>query len=78
MKITLTVSSKGQITLPKEARDKLGFRPGSKLRVLLSSDKLSLQKEPTIEDYFGDYDGYWSNQGLDPVSIIRELRDKDS
>jgi len=34
-----TVTDKGQITLPKALRDKLGIRPGSKVEFALQPDK---------------------------------------
>lgn len=33
-----TVSEKGQITVPKAVRDRLGIRPGSRLAFTLASD----------------------------------------
>jgi antitoxin PrlF len=36
--MTITVSSKGQITLPAEARRKLGIRTGSKLECFVRGD----------------------------------------
>lgn len=74
--ITLTVSSKGQITLPKAARQKLGIKPGSRLRLQkVSSTKLVLEREKTIDDYYGKFKGLWGDR--DPVELIRELRDND-
>jgi antitoxin PrlF len=36
--MTVTVSSKGQVTLPAEARRRLGIRAGSKLEVIVTQD----------------------------------------
>ncbi len=33
-----TLTSKGQTTIPKEIRDRLGLKPGDKLRFLLEED----------------------------------------
>ncbi len=72
----MTVSSKGQITLPKIARDKLGLKPGSKLHLnQLTNDIISLQREYTVDDFFGKFPDLWDYQ--DPVKLIREIRDSD-
>lgn len=38
MTITVTMTSRGRITLPKELRDQLGLVPGSRLAFSLLSD----------------------------------------
>ena len=38
MPTTATVSDKGQVTLPKSLRDKLGIRPGSLLEFVIGAD----------------------------------------
>jgi antitoxin PrlF len=49
-----TVSSKGQITLPKEIRDRLGVRGAGKLRFVVEEDGVVLErKSATIDDLFG-------------------------
>ena len=48
---TITVSSKYQIVLPKEAREAMRIRPGTRLQV--SRDEhggLRLVKEPSLEE----------------------------
>ena len=41
-----TLSSKNQIVVPKEAREALGLKPGSKLMVVLRGDSVILTKKP--------------------------------
>jgi AbrB family looped-hinge helix DNA binding protein len=56
MTITLTVSSKGQITLKKPVLAHLGIKPGQKLAVELGPDgDVRLRPAPTgkISDVFG-------------------------
>ena len=36
--MTVTVSSKGQVTLPAEARKRLGILPGTKLDIIVRED----------------------------------------
>ena len=40
--MTVTVSSKGQVTLPAEARRQLGIRAGTKLEVIVRGDRLEV------------------------------------
>ena len=48
MTYTVTVSSKGQITLPIAARRKLGL--GKKVLLDLRGDELVIKQQPTIQD----------------------------
>jgi AbrB family looped-hinge helix DNA binding protein len=43
----VTVSSKGQIAIPKAVRDALNLSEGSKLTIELQGQKIILSKEPT-------------------------------
>ena len=40
----ITVSEKGQITIPKEVRDRLGISKGDKIIVYLKDDEIILKK----------------------------------
>ena len=54
-----TVSEKGQITIPKRARDVLGIRPSDRLDVVVVDGELRLRKhQPTdpVDDCFGILD----------------------
>jgi AbrB family looped-hinge helix DNA binding protein len=56
--VTMTVSSKGQITLPKRARLRLGVQPGSRLVLKKADDQelvLGVAKRP--KDYYGVLNG---------------------
>ncbi len=50
---TITVSSKYQIVIPKDARQKLGIKPGTRLCVEEERGGLRLVKEPTLEEIRG-------------------------
>jgi AbrB family looped-hinge helix DNA binding protein len=41
-----TLSSKNQIVVPREAREKLGLKPGYKLLVVLHGNSLTILKKP--------------------------------
>ena len=38
------ISQKGQITIPKELREKFGLKPGDTVRFLLEADGIKLQR----------------------------------
>jgi len=42
--MTSTISAKGQITVPKAVRDKLGLRPGARVEFELTADGAVLRK----------------------------------
>lgn len=46
MPATVTVSSKNQIVIPREAREKLHIGPGEKLLVLCKEDRILLIPKP--------------------------------
>ena len=49
-----TVSTKGQVTLPKSAREELGLEPGSQLEVVVEPGAIRLRKlEPRWRQWSG-------------------------
>lgn len=76
------ITSKGQITIPREVRRALGVRPGD--RLLFESDEKGIRVRPArTESPFARYRGI-GNQGIDSgrkaiVRWVREMRrDEDS
>ena len=65
---TATLSSKFQISIPKEIRDSMGFKPGQKLAFLCIGKSVSLMAQPRLEDLFG------IGKGGDPSNY----RDRDT
>jgi len=49
----VTVSSKYQIVIPKEARQRLGISSGTKLQAIPEPSGLRLVKEPSIDEIRG-------------------------
>lgn len=47
--VEATVTSKGQVTLPKELRNRLGIQTGSKIRFSIS-DRVPVTIEPVLFD----------------------------
>jgi len=68
-----TVAERGQITLPKEARDALGLTKGTKLIVQIEGGKLILRKDMSaaIAKLRGLYK---LPEGKTTDDIMRELR----
>jgi AbrB family looped-hinge helix DNA binding protein len=55
MSTTLTVSSKGQVAIPREYRDALGLSKGTKVKISLESDGTLVMKpiKNSISNLFG-------------------------
>jgi AbrB family looped-hinge helix DNA binding protein len=49
----VTLSSKFQISIPKEVRDTLDLKPGQRLAFLCIGKSVKLVPQPRIEDLFG-------------------------
>lgn len=75
---TATVSSKGQITIPKGLRQRLGIRPGSRMAFSLVGDHLVMRvRSPPEVDMGGGFGMLKSRRptvpaSLDPASIARK------
>jgi AbrB family looped-hinge helix DNA binding protein len=50
MKITCSITSKFQITIPKEARDKLGISNHDRVRFKTVNNQLIVERVPTMEE----------------------------
>ncbi len=68
------ITSKGQLTLPKPLRDKLGLKTGDNIVIRETSEGYVLEKE-LDEQRFKKYVGYL-NQDSDSDKVIEELRGK--
>lgn len=49
MKTTL-ITSKGTTTIPKEVRDTLGLRPGSRVKYTVHRGKVSIERALTLDE----------------------------
>jgi AbrB family looped-hinge helix DNA binding protein len=68
------VTSKGQITVPKEIRDKLGIRQGDEL-VFRETAAVYLIEKKVPESPFDKHIGSLSHlEGSDPDTLVKEMR----
>ena len=77
MVLSAKVSSKNQISIPSEARRRLGIEPGDRLSVEIVEETMVLRRRPqrASERLWGLAAGKgWYEP--DPVTYVRELRDE--
>lgn len=68
------VTSRGQVTIPKEIREALGVQPGDRLIFELSADGVVIHKRVETSP-FDEYTGHLSDTDRhDSDQIVRELR----
>jgi antitoxin PrlF len=68
------LTSKGQITIPKEVRDRLGLRPGDELEFIQENNSFRVSKR-IRESPFDRYVGYLRKlEGRQPDELVEELR----
>ena len=73
--LSVKVSSKNQISLPSEARKRLGIQAGDRLAVEIREGEIVLSRpKPASERLHGLGSEIW--QGVDPVVYVRQLRDE--
>ena len=53
MKSIMTVTTKGQVTIPIELRRELGIEPGDRIQFEAGEGGLQLRRIPSIESVFG-------------------------
>ncbi len=74
-----TISSEGQIVIPKSVRDVLSISPGDEVDFKISGNQVFLCKKKHRKKSFRKYFGYLSNlQGASSDKIVDELRGKYS
>lgn len=67
-----TVAERGQITLPKAVRDKLGLSPGTKLEVEIRNGQLLLRKKVSLQ--LGKWVGKFNLDGQSTDEVMQGLR----
>ncbi len=68
------ITGKGQVTIPKIVRDRLGLRPGDEIEFVEDTEGFRIQKL-VLESPFDKYLGFLSHMaGMDPDSIVEDMR----
>ncbi len=79
----VTISDKYQVVIPKEARQKLGVKPGQKITVKqVDKNSITYEREPSMEELLERGRGTlksapWDKEGIDPAVWLRRERDKE-
>jgi len=75
MVTTVTLSSKNQIVVPREAREKLNIGPGKELLVLCKEDRVVLIPRPKnfVKHMAGLHQDIWESLGA--TSYLKDERD---
>jgi len=65
----VTVSTKGQIVIPKEVREKFGLRPGTKIDVKLKGNEIILKpiRKNISNRLYGKYRG---------IDLLKDLKEE--
>lgn len=77
MKVTAKITSKGQVTLPKEVRELLGVGKGDSVRFEVRNGTVEVYPQKPIPDFAALIGAYplgpeWD--GLSAVEVVEELR----
>lgn len=70
--IDVTLAERGQIVIPKEARDELGLKPGAKLQIRVVDGLLLIEKKVALD--LSRWVGKAVDDGLSTNEALTELR----
>lgn len=70
--VDVTLAARGQIVIPKEARDAMGLKAGSKLQIRIEDGRLVIEKKVQLD--LGCWVGCAVDDGLSTNEALAELR----
>ena len=70
--MNITVAERGQIVIPKEARDALGLKPGARLQLRVEDGRLVIEKRVQLD--LSRWLGKAVDDGLTTEQALSELR----
>ena len=70
----ITLAERGQIVIPKEARDALGLKPGCKLQISLDGCRLVVEKKVALD--LRRWIGKAVDDGLSRDEALSDLRNR--
>lgn len=68
----VTLAERGQIVIPKEARDALGLKPGARLQLRIQGGTLLIEKKVQLD--LSRWVGHAIDDGLSTNQALSELR----
>lgn len=68
----ITLAERGQIVIPKEARDAMGLKPGARLQIRLEGSCLVIEKKVQLD--LKRWVGHADDDGLSTDQALAELR----
>ena len=68
----VTLAERGQIVIPKEARDALGLKPGARLQLRIEGGRLLIEKKVQLD--LRRWVGQAVDDGLSTEQALAELR----
>ncbi len=71
--MTTKVGPKGQVVIPKAIRDRLGLRPGDRVRVEQEGEVVQVSKAMTLADLRGSL----PPSDVNPLDVLLEERRRD-
>lgn len=69
----MKVGPKGQVVIPKEIRDRLGLRPGDRVRVEQEGNGVRVSKAVTVDQLVGSL----PPSEVNPLEVLLEERRRD-
>jgi antitoxin PrlF len=70
--IDVTLAERGQIVIPKEIRDALGIKPGTRLQIRVIDGRLLIEKKVALD--LSRWVGKANDDGLTTNEALAELR----
>ncbi len=70
--LDITLAERGQIVIPKEARDAMGLKPGARLQMRLEDGRLLIEKKVQLN--LKRWVGHAEDDGLSTAEALSELR----
>ena len=73
--LNVTLAERGQIVIPKAARDALGLKPGSKLQLRIEDGRLLVEKKVELD--LSRWVGKAVDDGFSTAQALAEMRGRD-
>ncbi|MGI8631703.1 MAG: AbrB/MazE/SpoVT family DNA-binding domain-containing protein [Solirubrobacterales bacterium] len=69
----MKIGPKGQVVIPKRIRDRLGLKPGDRVRVELDGDAVRVARTVTVDQLIGSVPA----TSPSPLDVLMEERQRD-